>query len=490
MILTPAMPLDTEETLLSYADRLSLMHTGSGVERLLRDRGIHHDHFVSGRPDAVASLAEATGQDIGRFERNAIRVLQNRASFRGEDISKAFLSPRAAQFCPVCLAQDGSRQNRRFRLIWGFRHVARCECHAVWLARAPCAKATNLRLALGESSIGNAIDADGDRPEYLSWLWSRLHGQPEPELAWLQGQTIEQVLNASERLGVILEHGHKVRPLKLMPAQTEEATDIGFSIYREGPAAIVEALDTIRKASPATAVQAGPLAHYGQLFDWLDRNSNSLDPGPIRDILRDHIVKYSAVEPGTKVLGVEITTRRYHTIKTLASEVRIRRVRLARLLKRIDLVHYSATEVEIGNMVFEAATTVPLILAFQSAVPLQDVPEYLGASKRQIEIMYRVGIIKPLIPRSGLGSVRHVVFARSHLDDLLQKVSNLPVVEAAASHELHPIAYASQRGAGPFEELFAGILDGTITAFRRPEKIGVGAVHVDVGALIAEKQTA
>ncbi|MDV6329070.1 hypothetical protein Q5L94_13550, partial [Idiomarina sp. Sol25] len=98
------------------------------------------------------------------------------------------------------------------------------------------------------------------------------------------------------------------------PAETEEATDIGFSIYCEGPDTVEEALDTIRQTSPANAVQAGPLAYYGALFDWLDRRRNSIDPGSIRDILRNHIVKHSAVEPGTTVLGVEITERRYHTL--------------------------------------------------------------------------------------------------------------------------------------------------------------------------------
>lgn len=58
-------------------------------------------------------------------------------------------------------------------------------------------------------------------------------------------------------IGGVLQHGHKV---KLSPAQTEEATDVGFSIYSEGADAVEEALDTIRKTSPANAVQAGALA--------------------------------------------------------------------------------------------------------------------------------------------------------------------------------------------------------------------------------------
>lgn len=91
-------------------------------------------------------------------------------------------------------------------------------------------------------------------------------------------------------------------------------------------------------------------------------------------------------------------------------------------------------------MVFEAATTVPLIKALQTAVPFPDVSEYLGASKRQVEIMYRVGILRPLIPRTGQGTVRQVVFLRAHLDDLLATASSLPSGDVATDRDLHPIA--------------------------------------------------
>lgn len=291
-------------------------------------------------------------------------------------------------------------------------------------------------------------------------------------------------------LGAILQHGHKVAITKLKPADTEEATDIGFSIYAEGPKAIEEALDTIRQTSTATAVQAGSLAQYGKLFDWLDRRSNAINPGPIRDILRDHIVKHSAVEPGRNVLGVEITERRYHTLYSLSATVGVERPRLSRLLKKLGEIPMDATEVESGTMVFEAERSVRLIEAFATAIPLQDVPAYLGATRGQFEILYRAGIVQPLIPRAGRGSVRHVVFARSHLDELLNRMTELPALDETAAGEFHPISYACQRGAGRFEDLFADILDGKVPGFRHPGKVGISAIEVDVGSLIAMKKSA
>lgn len=487
MTLWPQLPIDPEETLLSYTDRLSLMHTGRGIERLLKDRGIHKEHFISGRADAVAMLAEATGHTVDDLQRNAIRVFQRGASFRGEDFSKTSLSPRVARYCPICLAEDGAKDERRFRLLWGFRHVSRCDRHSIWLANAPVADATNLRIALGVSPLALAVDTDPETPEYLSWLRNRLHSAHCANDPWLDCQTTEQVLAASEMLGAILEHGHKVAVTKLSPAQTEQATDIGFTIYREGPLAIEKALDTIRQTSPAIAVQAGPLAYYGKLFDWLDRRSQAIDPGPIRDILRDHIVTHSAVERGATVLGVEITEQRFYTIYNLSAEVGIDRPRLSRLLKKLGQIPSDATEVESGKMVFEAAEIVPLIEAFKSAVPLQDIPQYLGASKGQIEVLYRSEIVKPLVPRTGPGSVRHVIFDRQHLDGLLAKIGMIPELPAEAGANFHPIAYACQRGAGPFAEIFVETLEGRIPAFRHPEKSGIRAIYIDVNAVLEMK---
>jgi hypothetical protein len=487
MYLRPALPLDAEETLLSYADRLSLMHTNRGMERLLADRGIHKEHFVSGRADAVAIFAEAIGQSVDALHPISIRVHSRGASFRGEDMSKTFLSPRIARYCPVCLAEDGRKENRRFRLLWGFRLVSRCDKHCLALADAAVKNATNLRTALSGATLAHANEVSGETPDYFQWLRRRLHdelGHPDP---WLDGQTTEQVLAASEMLGAILEHGHQVRVRRLQPAQNEKATDIGFSIYREGPGAITEALDTIRQTSPATAVQAGSLAYYGRLFDWLDRRSNAIDPGPIRDILRDHIVKHSAIDPGTTVLGVEIFERRYYTIRSLSAEVGIDQWRLCRLLKKLDQIPQTATDIESGNMVFEAAKTVPLIEAFKTAVPLRDVPEYLGASKRQVGVLYRAGVLKPLVPRTGPESVHHVVFARKHLDDFLGIISGFPELVAEPCANFRPLSYACQHGAGPIEELFAKIISGQTPSFRHPGKSGIAAIFVDVNNVLEMK---
>ncbi|UWQ57819.1 hypothetical protein K3722_15175 [Leisingera caerulea] len=109
---------------------------------------------------------------------------------------------------------------------------------------------------------------------------------------------------------------------------------------------MTEALDTIRRRSPATAVQAGPLAKYGPLFDWLDRRCNAIDPGPIRDLLRNHIIKHDALSRGDTVLGYEIKERRYHSVHSLSEETNIPRVRMSRMLQKLGKIPAGAIHAE------------------------------------------------------------------------------------------------------------------------------------------------
>ena len=479
-VLRPPLAFDPAETLLSFANRLSFFHTGMGMSRLLEDIGIKASSFISGHPHVVENLAIATGEEPALFLDNLIAVSQRSVSFRGEDFNKGFLSPRASKFCPSCLIEDGAAQDWRHRLIWGFRHVHRCQVHNEMLLSLDDAQAVSLQENLEDVAGLRRVSDEGDRPDYLHWLEKRLKRSESDNNLWLQDQTIEEILNASEMLGAVLEHGHHVRLKSLSANELEQVTDIGFSIVSEGPDAVTEALDTIRQTSGAKAVQAGPLAHYGRLFDWLDRRANLIDPGPIKTLLRDHIVKHSAVEPGTTVLGVEIMERRYHTVQSLASELGFDRKKMSRLLQKLDLVPQGATDAESGKLVFEAKKTRALIDAFRTAIPMRDVPEYIGATKSQFEALYRSGTVLPLVPSTGRGSVRNVIFGRSDLDHFLARIDRIPEVPKTPIGDIQPLTYACQHGAGALEKLMPDIVSGKVICYRNSDRQGVAQIMVDM----------
>ena len=463
-MLWPFMPLGVGETLLSYVARLSLFHTGMGPRRLLDDLGMSAERFAAGHADEVARLAEATGNDLGLLEPAAVRIAPRHVEFRGERLSKDFLVTRAARYCPNCLATR-DRADWEHRLVWGFHHVHRCPDHGVRLAATDNHLAIDLRQVVDANDVRPIEPVAGEQPEYLDWLVERLRSGAAVD-DWLGGQTIEQVLAASEMIGAVLQHGHKVSLKKLSGTERETATDIGFTIYREGPEAVTEALTTIRSTSSASAPQAGPLAMYGSLYDWLDRRCNAIDPGPIRDLLREHIIEHDAVGAGETVLGIEIAHRRYHSVESLAEVTGISRSRLGRLLQKMGRVPEGATGAECGRMRFDADEITGFIADSETAIPLLEVPEYIGASKRQVEMLYAAEIVLPLVPRTGRGAVRNVVFARRHLDELLSAISHLPEA-GPADGSLASISYACQRGLGTTPDVVRRILSGALPAFRK-----------------------
>lgn len=477
MRLLPHVPFDPQETLLSFAGRLAAIHTGQGIHRLLADMDINLKHFTIGQEEAVARLADITSSDPEVLASANMKAIRSDVHFRGDLCQKVFLPRAADKYCPLCLAEDGAPRAWRQRQIWCFAHVHRCAVHGVWLERLD-APARTLQDGLAKPDPGAAREAPGPCPTYLSWLQARIIARVHTETGWLAHQSVQQVLDASLMLGTVLEEGHKISPQTLSPERHEHALEKGFDVYALGPKGVTAALDQIRSSSPALAVQAGPLAHYGKLFDWLNRQCNDRDPGPIRDMMRDHIIQHDAVDTGVTVLGKRIEKRWFHSILSLSDTLGINTKRMSRLLQKLGRVPQGATDAEAGLLRFDADEISSLIADFETAIPRAEVADYIGSSLAQMQALYAAGILMPLIPRDAPGSVRQVVFARNHLDAFLAPFAALPEDDAKSGEKLHPISYACQRGAGTTVDVIQAILAKDLPAFRRREKHGLAAVVV------------
>lgn len=465
-LLAPPLPYDPAETSLSWANRLAAVHTGQPVQRLLKDMGLSVPAFLTGEASVVGALAAVAGEDPDRVRHGAFRLLKRFNTFRGEDCHRSFASPRVRRFCPLCLRADGSMAAWRHHILWCFAAVGVCPEHGVGLLSVPAdLDCIDIREAVDVvGGLGRATASLQDRPipEYVSWLARRLDGARD-DGNWLGTQTIAQVIDASEMMGAVLEHGHHVRVATLESELRHEAIARGFGVMAKGPAAVMAAFDDIRTASTATAVQAGPLAMYGQLFEWLDRRTNFLDPGPVKGLLRDHILRHTAIPRGERLLGEEVTERHLHSIATLSEVTRIPRRRLTRLLQKLGRVPEGISDLESGHIVFPADEVEQLCRDFADAVSLEEVPDHIGASIRQTQALRRAGILTPIVGGKKPGDVRQIVFARRMLDEFLDRLEDLPITDASGTVD---IATACQRVGIFTEDLVAGILAGTIPASR------------------------
>ncbi|MFC3627829.1 TniQ family protein [Paracoccus angustae] len=488
-LLTPRIPYDAAETIQSYAARLSFFHTGQGTSRLLEDYEVRPARFAAGHHDEVAKFAAAVGEDISALQAGTVRTYSRYNSFREEDFSRNVLSTHVRQFCPHCLREDGPPAEWRHRLIWCFLPIPDCLRHRSSLVEVTPGDAADIRDAVacvGGLDVAETSTSYAEGGRHLAWLHARLSSSNRP--GWLDGQSIEQVLNASEMLGIVLEHGQGARPGRLSRRDRSSALATGFRIYEEGAGAVYGALDEIRRSATATAVHAGPLAMYGALYDWLDRRSQLIAPGPVRDILREHILNHDAYAPGERLLGEPVGKRRLHSVISLAMTLKVNRRRMSRLLQKLGLVPEGATDGESGRLVFPVEEVEQLIKDYETAIPLAQVPDYIGGTQSQTLALYRAGVLPPVIPADAPGAVRRVIFARRVLDDLLSRIGELSPFDDTQREKVLSIGEACQRHGGRTEDLTQAVLAGKIEAFRLPGDTRLHAVRVSVSELAAAGQ--
>ncbi|MBZ4021868.1 hypothetical protein CKO11_05265 [Rhodobacter sp. TJ_12] len=158
---------------------------------------------------------------------------------------------------------------------------------------------------------------------------------------------------------------------------------------------------------------------------------------------------------------------------------------MSRLLQKLGKVPASATDAEAGLLRFDAEEIVTLLQDFETAIPMAEVADYIGASLFQMQTLYAEGMIEPLVPRNARGEVRQVVFARRSFDAFLVKLSELPSAANENGRDLYPISYVCQRGAGTTIEILSAILAGQLPAFRKPKEHGLAAVVLSPSEALA-----
>jgi hypothetical protein len=160
--------------------------------------------------------------------------------------------------------------------------------------------------------------------------------------------------------------------------------------------------------------------------------------------------------------------RRLHSVISLAVTLKVNRRRMSRLLQKLGLVPEGATNGESGRLVFPVEEVEQLIKDYETAIPLAQVPDYIGGTQSQTLALYRAGVLPPVIPADAPGAVRRVIFARRVLDDLLLRIGELSPVNVVQHEKVLSIGEACQRHGGRTEDLTQAVLAGKVGALRLP----------------------
>lgn len=486
--LHPYLPFHPEETLTSYVRRSSMFHTGQGTHRLLADLDITPKDVETASFATLTALAEMAGVELAALQEITIGRIDRCRTFRGDRWSREFVKTEGARICSKCLSEDtetGGTANQKIRIAWRLRPVFTCPIHNCALIDINDAHWTNDLEApfySHDSLLAMGLGVPHQEQTQLErWVFAKLSGDASYGGGWLDGHTIEQGVRVCEMLGSVLLHGIWGKLKDVPTKQLRLNAAAGFEVACLGPVQVIQALDQIRASSDTTAGQAGPKAMYGRLFEWLAYGTPIVDQGPIKELLREHILNHTAIETGTFLLGRKVSKRRCHSVYSLSLAKKIHPKRLRKILECKGMIPANCSDVALNLLVFPAEETEKLCDDLVGSVSLSQLPLEIGGSRTQVQSLYGEDIIKAIIERAPDVGIGRIDFARVVIDNFLSKMEDLPI--GNPSGEMHDLTVVTKRTGMSTGRIISHIIAGRLSAFRIEGRIGINMVRVLSSAL-------
>lgn len=473
MTLTPFVSINPDETLMSWATRLAAVHTGETMVPFLRDIGLHPDEMLTGSDVAIARLAEVTGADPDDLRRQTIQTLEwRRYDLRGERFETEFMKGAFVSCCPACLLDDdeegGSVLLRRGRLAWRFRPVRTCLIHGIALLDRPnidwSDRFHQMGVVFPEAGPSLRALADAqvrrDVSPLQTYVTDRLDGKTGP--AWLDGQGIELGARASEMLGLALEFGRKPNLRKMTADEWDQAGRAGFEFTSRGEEGIREALGEVQRRAwfdERISGQSGPQMVFGRIYQWLNFSKNRKEVGPIRQVVREHILDTMYVVPGTKLMGEEVVAARKHTVGSLSKLSGVHPKTLRNALALAGLI--TDRSVTGGEALFDAEEGIRVVDELADAVTQLHLPAYMNATRSQVIILVEGGFLKRMMDVGSLARASSSISKRevqAFLDSISRDVQVVDVLPAG----VWPINKATQKARVTTDEVIRLLQNGAL----------------------------
>ena len=483
-MLAPHIPFDPQESPLSYAARLAGVHAEDRLVPFLRDVEIEPEDMAANKYEALSRLAELSDVPLGDLRANAPVPLGERTyDLRGELVTAEFLANPYTVFCPACLAEDDRTGGRRGRWEWSLSVVRTCSRHGIPLlrqAKGPWDDAfRELEHIVPERGEGLQALIDKAEPRAASphqeYVVRRLNGEAGPE--WLDTQTLDQAVRATELLGVLVEHGPDQLLPELTPDDWDHAGRVGFGFTSRGEAGIREALLAQFRKFDAASGAPGARKIFRCLYEALAYSKSHKEPGDIARILRDVIVENIAMPAGTKVLGVKLSERRLHTVASLAKEQNLDPRTLRDLLIVAGLIpekapaHYPIPVqkgCEVASRVKRMVTVISL-------------PDALACTRPLVDQLFDDRLLTPIFyGRPGIQGHTQKGVDSEELAKLVGKLHATAVELDSEVGGLVPVSKAAEKAKMPAVTVVHMILGRFLErVFRVAGQEGIAALRVD-----------
>jgi hypothetical protein len=491
--LSPHLPLQADETPVSWAWRLAAFHIGGRASAFLADNGLELRDIATGAPEAIKHLAELGGADPEHALRNAPqRISDTEDLIRHERAASGFVIRRRTLVCPCCLVEDAGRAEPdpvrlAGRYSWQFLPVISCPNHGVAFVDIAEKTPAGLSFPMAEHAIerwGHVVDA-ADRADHVgvspvqTYVLSRLDGIRGP--SWLDGQQIDQAAKVCEILGAMAYRGARPNSKSFTAHDWHTAHTLGFSIAAGGETAIRDLLSDLQTRCYTNNGHAGPQAMFGVLWDWLAHVDHDRDRGPIKEIVRQHIIETHPVGEGEVLLGRPVEKRRIHSVRTLAVATGLNFKRLQKFLVARGVLAPGLRDANPNRAVFDAADGEAAARILLDGLRLAQLPDYLGIKKTLAASLVSAGLVEPLVEPEAEHELNQYRFDRGHLDAFLVALFvDAATVPAAPEGFATAVAVAKSLNL-KLTSVLGAVLDGRLTRRRKLQgEPGVAALLLEM----------
>ena len=491
MLLAESTPILPGETLMSWVARLGRREAGLGPFLFLNFVELNRKEVIEASPVGLDRLVAITGASRPLLEDAAYRQIGKRVyTYRGQEFHAEFAGRERTTFCPACLLDDSrpdgpSLGHRVGRVAWFFAPVRTCGRHRIPLVRhrTACFEEKYQDMALvapDDTALAGLVRAAPQRdPSALqTYVERRFAGEPGP--AWLDGQTIEQAARASEIVGACLLYGAMVNLPDLSEDEWDAAGAAGFAHTSLGIDGVRAAFDRLRDRALAEDTRGGPQAVFGRLYQWIQFKRGRKSRGPIEDALRDYILDHFPIEPGAKLFGVTVVSRRCHSVATLAKQSGVHPNTVNRALVLSDLIPSGDPDRINPGAVIEAHAAEALIDKIQNSVPIKAIPDWLNCHRTQAQALVQHGLLKSIVAddRAAGSILKNVPVAElfRFLDRF--RASGQRVAEPSAG--MKTVIEASEAARWPTIDIVRVVLEGRLSRIELlPEDRKFKSVLVD-----------
>ncbi len=452
----------------------------------LNDLGIAQNRLSAGCEEALLRLSAKAGQDLSRLRRNAItRIGLRQYRLRHETFSAGFTTGAVTRFCPACLAADdagGGRSAtvRMHRFEWLLQPVRICPHHSLPLIErrrgdwddflhelpvlVPETREQLLRMADASSSATQS--------QLQGYVTTRLQGGNGPE--WLDRQSIEQAVRATEMLGAVLAFGPGAKPGDLGMLDWVRAADSGWPYVSQGEPGIRKALEHLQEdAKGRGRAWLSRTAVFGMLYRWLSSNKLRKDPGEISDILRRYIVDTMDVAPGEGVLGKVVQNPKLCSVTTLAKSDGVHALTLRDVLISRGALERGAASRSCGELLVDAGVGRKASDAIRWAVPFTRAGDILNASRPMVSTLIEIGALSQVrLDGEARGKLSRSIDERE-MRELLRRLKNLvPEVVERVPPDMATISQCLERSRLTNEQVLRRLLSGHLRRVCRLEGVG------------------